>query len=120
MPKIDQVSWGEVKVNGQGYHQVLVIGDQVIERDKPKLEKLFGTTHEIGDWEQEKLLSNHPEVILVATGWSGIMKVKEEFKNQIEKLGVELKMVLTPKVIGEYHRLIAEGKRVNALIHTTC
>lgn len=120
MPKIDKVSWEKVEVNGREYHQVLIVGDEVLGRDKPKLERLFGTTHEIGEWEQEKLLSNNPEIVLIAAGWSGVMKVNEEFKNQISKLGIELRTVLTPKVIGEYRRLVEEGKRVNALIHTTC
>ncbi|PJE69207.1 hypothetical protein COU96_00940 [Candidatus Shapirobacteria bacterium CG10_big_fil_rev_8_21_14_0_10_38_14] len=120
MPKIDKVSWGKVKVDGRQYHQVLIVGDEVMERDKPKLKKLFGTTHKIGDWEQEKLLSDSPEIILIANGWSGILKVDEEFKRKIESAGIELRIVLTPKVIKEYNLLIKEKKQVNALIHTTC
>ena len=120
MVKIDSVSWGKVRVNSKDYHQVLIIGDEVIERDKEKLETLFGTTHKIGNWEQEKLLSNKPDVILIASGWSGILKVEEEFKNRISKLGIELKVVLTPRVAREYSQLVNQGKRVNCLIHTTC
>lgn len=120
MVKINKVSWGKVRVDNKEYHQVLIVGGEVMERDKPKLESLFGTTHEIGDWEQEKLLSNNPEIVLVATGWSGLMKVDEEFKKKVEESGTELRTVLTPKVIGVYRRLTEERERVNALIHTTC
>lgn len=120
MPRIDKVSWGKVEVDGEQYHQVLITGDEVMERDKPKLKNLFGTTHKIGDWEQEKLLSGRPEIILIASGWSGVMKVSEKFKNQISELGIELRVVLTPKVVEEYSQLVKKGKRVNALIHTTC
>jgi hypothetical protein len=74
----------------------------------------------VADWEQKLLLSEDPEVILIASGWSGILKVDEEFKNKVEKKGVELRVVLTPKIVEEYNRLVAEGKRVNCLIHTTC
>lgn len=120
MPKIDKVSWGKVKVDGRDYHQVLIIGNQVEERDEPQLRELFDTTHRIGDWEQKKLLSENPEVILIANGWSGLLKINSKLKNQISKLGIELKVVLTPKVVKEYHKLLAEKKRVNVLIHTTC
>ncbi|MGB9707066.1 MAG: MTH938/NDUFAF3 family protein [Microgenomates group bacterium] len=120
MPKIESVSWGKVKIDGREYHQVLIVGDKVFERDKPKLEELFGTTHQIGDWEEELLLSQNPEIILIATGWSGVLKVTENLKFKIENLGIELKTVLTPKIVSEYNRLVAEGKKVNALIHTTC
>ncbi|PIU28876.1 hypothetical protein COT08_00110 [Candidatus Woesebacteria bacterium CG07_land_8_20_14_0_80_44_9] len=120
MPKLNKISWGKVKVDGKDFHQVLIVGGKVIERDKQKLETLFSTTHKIGDWEQKLLLSENPEIILVASGWSGILKIEEEFKNRVVKQGAELKVVLTPMVVGEYNRLVTEGKRVNCLVHTTC
>lgn len=120
MPKIDKVSWGKVKVDGQDYHQVLIVGEEVIERDSTKLRKLFGTTHKIGDWEQKKLLSENPQIILIANGWSGVLEVDEKFKNKVSQQGVELRVVLTPEVPKEYHKLLAEKKRVNVLVHTTC
>ncbi len=120
MVKIDSVLWGKVRIASQEYHQALIIGEKVLEREKPRLERLFGTTHKIGNWEQKLLLSENPEVVLVATGWSGVLKVGEKFKKQLVKKGIELKTVLTPKVISEYNRLIVQGKRVNVLIHTTC
>ncbi len=120
MVKIEKVSWGKVKVNGQIYHQVLIIDEKVLARDKEKLENLFGTTHQIAAWEQKELLSGKPDIILIASGWNGVLKVDEKFKNQIAKLGIEFKVVLTPKIIDEYSRLVSEGKRVNCLIHTTC
>lgn len=120
MPKIDSVSWGKVRVDGQVYHQSLIIGDKVIERDKPKLETLFNTTHEIGEWEQKLLLSGKPEIILIANGFSGVLKVKGGFKEKVFQAGIELKVLLTPKSVDEYNRLTAAGSKVNALIHTTC
>lgn len=120
MPKIEKVSWGKVKVDGKIYHQVLIIGDEVFERDKPKLEALFGTTHQLGDWEKEKLVAGKPEVLLVASGWSGLLKIDPEFEALIRKKGIELRVVLTPKVISEYNQLLEDKKRANALIHTTC
>lgn len=120
MPKIDKVSWAKVKVDGQNYHQAIIVGDEVLEREKKKLDSLFRTTHEIGDWEQELLLSQKPETVLIANGWSGVLKVKEAFKKKVAEAGIELRVVLTPKIVKEYNRLIKEGKRVNALIHTTC
>ena len=120
MAKIDKVSWGKVKIDGQKYHQVLIIGDRVIERDGDKLRELFGTTHRIGDWEQKLLMSKNPDVVLIANGWSGVLKVEEEFKKRLKANGIEMKTILTPKVIKGYEALVQKGKRVNVLIHTTC
>ncbi len=118
--KINKISWGKVKVDGKDFHQVLIAGEKVFERDKPKLETLFGTTHVIGDWEQKLLLSENPEIILIASGWSGLLKVDEEFKKKIEGKEIELKVVLTGRVVKEYQNLIDKYVRVNCLIHTTC
>lgn len=120
MIKIDSVSWGKIKVDGKEYHQALIICDKVFERDKPKLEALFGTTHQIGDWERELLLSGKPEIILIASGFNGVLKVKDDLRLMINDLGIKLITDLTPKAVAEYNRLVAKGKRVNALIHTTC
>lgn len=120
MPKIEKVSWGKVKVDGQDYRQVLIVGDEVLERESDKLHELFGTTHRLGDWEKEKLLSGNPKIILIASGWSGLVKIDEDFKNKLKEKRIELQVVLTPKIVRRYNQLIEEGKQVNALIHTTC
>lgn len=120
MVKIDKVIWGKVKVNGQEHQQVLIVGDQVMERETDKLHRLFKTTHQIGDWERELLMSQKPDVILIANGWSGVLKVSEDFKKKLSDQKIELKIVLTSKVADEYEKLLQAGKRVNVLIHTTC
>lgn len=124
MVKIDKVEWGKIEINGEKYGQVLIIGDQVVERDSARLHDLFDTTHEIGDWEVEELLSNSPKVIILGTGWAGVLKVNSKLNppagGQISKLGIEIKALKTPKAVQEYNRLTEQGKKVNALLHTTC
>lgn len=119
-PKIERLVWGKIKVNGQWFHQVLIIGNKIFERDTERLKKKFKTTHKIGSWEKDQLLAGDPEVILIATGWSGILKTNLKFKNRISKSGIKLREVLTGKVKREYNLLVKKGKRVNALVHTTC
>lgn len=120
MAKIDKVSWAKAKIDGKEYWQVLVIGEKIIPREVERVKQEYGTDHAVADWEQKLLLSENPEVILIASGWSGILRVEEEFKKKVEETGAELRVVLTPRIVKEYNQLITEGKRVNALIHTTC
>lgn len=120
MPRIESLTWANVKINGQGFWQVLVIGEKLVPREVERVKKEYGTDHVVADWEQELLLSGKPDVIFVANGWSGVLKVDEDFKEKVKKAGVELRVVLTPKAAEEYNQLVKEGKRVNALIHTTC
>lgn len=120
MIRINKVSWGKVKVNQQLYHQALIVDQQVQERDSFNLRQLFGTTHRISPEEQKQLLSQSPGIILIASGWNGVLKVSPEFKDRIKQKGIALKVVLTPKAVKEYNQLVEQGWRVNALIHTTC
>jgi hypothetical protein len=120
MIKIDSVEWKKIVVDGREYQQVLIASDQVLERDSEKLHRLFETTHKMGDWEIEALLSSKPEIIVVGDGFDGVLAVGEKFKAQSEKLGIELKILKTPQAVEEFNRLSEAGKRVNAMIHTTC
>lgn len=117
---IDSVGWGNVVVNGQRFDQVIIVGGKVIRREVEKLERLFGTTHQLGDWEIELLLSENPEIIIFSSGQGGAMRISEEVKEKLASSGPEIKILLTPQAVLEFNKLSLEGKRVNALIHTTC
>jgi len=96
------------------------VGEIIEERDEKQLYNLFGTTHQIGDWEVEKLLRNKPEIIIIGNGQSGVLKVNDEVKQKLISAGVKLEILITPEAIKEFNKLYKEGKKVNALIHTTC
>ena len=94
MPKIDKVKWGKVWIDGKVYHQVLILGEEVVKRDKKSLKALFGTTHTLGDWEEKMLLTGSPEILLIANGWQGVLRVSDNFKYKVAKRGIDLKLVL--------------------------
>jgi hypothetical protein len=120
MPRIDSTQFGEITVDGKKYGQVLIVGNLVAERDYPKLKDLFGTSHKIGDWEIEELLEENPEIIVVGTGQNGAMEIDEKFFEEMKKKGIEVIADIAPKASEIFNAKIKEGKRVNALIHTTC
>jgi hypothetical protein len=120
MLHIDSTQFGEVIVDGIFFHQVLIIGDKIEERDYKKLQELFDTSHEIGEWEIEKLLKGDPQVIIVGTGQNGAMIVEDEIVKKFRDLGIDTIIDTAPKAIGIYNEQVKLGKRVNALMHTTC
>lgn len=120
MPDINSTQFGSVTIDNKKYNQVLIIGDNIEEREYSKLKELFNTSHQIGDWEQAKLVENDPEVIIIGTGQSGMLEVDDEFVKVIKERGIELVIKNTPEAIEVYNELIGQGKKVNALIHTTC
>lgn len=120
MPYINSTEFGSITIDDKKYNQVLIIGNYVIERDYSKLEKLFGTSHKIGTWEVEKLLQESPDLILIGTGQSGVMEVNKEVLDKLKTSGAEVIVDITPKIIKLYNEKIKSGKKINALIHTTC
>lgn len=118
--KIDKITWGKIKVDNKEFHDILISGDKVEERDYPKLEEFFGTSHEIGKWEVDKLFENEPQVILIGTGWAGVVNVPNVIKEDAQKKNLEYLEYKSKKAVKEYNKLVAKGLKVNALIHSTC
>ena len=118
--RFDSSRFGEVIINGRPYGDVLLIGDQIEPRDDSRLEQELGSDHLIGDWEMERLLSNQPEIIIIATGTGGILRLTSAIKEKIKKAGVKLIIAVTLRAIVKYNQLAAKNKKLNALIHTTC
>jgi len=116
----DSSSFGEVIINGCPFGDVLVIGDEIEERDDQRLDRELGTDHLIGDWEVERLLDNDPELVIIGTGTAGDLRVTLEVREKFKKAKVELIILTTPSAIEEYNLLVSQNKKVNALIHTTC
>ena len=105
-------------VEGQDFHQAIIYGGKVEERERERLEKVFGTTHRVGDWEIKKLLLGKPEVVVIASGWEGALRVTEEERKKLGR--VDLRVLRSEEAIREYNKLIKEGRKVNILVHTTC
>lgn len=118
--KIDSVGWAKVVVGGKKFFQAMVVGGKAVPRDHEKLKRMFGTTHVIPDWEQDLLVSGNPEIIIIGDGWDSALRVSEEAKRKFERAEIEVRILDTKRAVEEYNRLVEEGKRVNALIHTTC
>lgn len=120
MLKIDQVEWGRIIINGKEFKQVLIIGDEVYERDSEALHQLFGTTHKISDLEREKLFMGKPDVVIIGSGWEGLVEVNQGIKERSRELDIKLVILKTPLAVGEYNKITDQKGKINALIHTTC
>ena len=118
--KIDKITWGKIVSGNNEYHDIIAIDGNIEERDYPKLKELFGTSHEIGDWEIERLFSNNPDVVIIGVGWVGAVKVPDSLRSTAEKHNVVLNTLKSPKAVTKYNKLIKQDKKVNALIHSTC
>lgn len=81
-----------------------------------------GTDHEPGVQPADvaELLEHEPDVIVLSQGRQRRLGVRPETLYLLGERGVEVVREETPTAIELYNRLAAQGRRVAALIHTTC
>ena len=63
------------------------------------------------------LLETRPEVLVVSTGWDGIVKISEAVRLVKD---CEIRILPTKDALRFYHTLKASGKRVAIHVHSTC
>ena len=67
----------------------------------------------------KEILDYDPEVLIIGKGKSGMMKVSDEVRNEIRKLGIELITANTKEAVERYNN-IADKKKTVAALHLTC
>ncbi len=113
--KIEKVGFGWIIIDGKKYEQdVLILATgEILNR----YENFSGNNHEFSIEEAKKLLNPKPEVIIIGTGQSGFLKVKEETIEFLKSIKVRLIALPTPKAIEIFNKL----KEIKAAIfHLTC
>jgi hypothetical protein len=116
MVKIDSTSFGELLIDGKTYYSDMTVWwDGRVE--------YRGKSHQLDMSEFVKLLQRKPEAIVIGTGQSpprGGLKILPEVLQMAEDRGIEIFSDLSPKAIQIFNGLLANKKKVVAVIHTTC
>ncbi len=73
--------------------------------------------HYVGLAEIEGLLKEGPDVLIIGTGYDDMVRVEEEI---LAMSAVQILPLPTPQAVRRYNELRREGKRVAAIIHSTC
>jgi len=73
--------------------------------------------HFVGLAEIEGLLRERPEVLIIGTGYDNMVQVEEKM---LAICSVQVLPLPTPEAVRRYNELKGEGKRVAAIIHSTC
>ncbi len=66
------------------------------------------------------LIEAEPEFIVIGTGASGVLQIKDEIIDLIKSKGIRLIIEKTGMACEEYNRLETEGRKVCAILHGTC
>ncbi len=111
---IDSYQFGLIVVNGQKYtSDVAIFPDRV----KGNWQRKIG--HELNIEDIAEVITENPEVLVVGTGASGLMKVSPEVKQILEAQGIKLITETTNKACHIYNE-VCHSQKVVAALHLTC
>lgn len=112
MPVIDSLKYGEVAVEGRTYYS-----DMIIWWDS-KLEYLE-KTHTFPEAFLRKLLKRKPQAVVVGTGLEGTVKILPGVRELAKKRKVKLFVDRTGNAVEIFNGLLANKKKVVAILHVT-
>ena len=111
---IDSYRFGQVVVNCKHYtSDVIIFPDRVSDSWWRK------TSHQLRLDELSEVTTKKPDVLVVGTGASGLMKVSPEVAQSLEAQGIKLITQPTSEACNLYNQL-CHSQRVVAALHLTC
>ena len=112
---IDSYDFGQIIINGQRY-----TSDVIVFSDRVKADWWRKEGHRLHVEDIEEVLKEKLDVLVVGTGYSGLVKVLPETEKYVRSRGVELIVQRTGEAYKTFNRLVQSGKRVVAALHLTC
>ncbi len=111
---IDSYQFGLIVVSGKKYaSDVIIFPDRV--RDNWWRKK----GHQLCLEDIVEVIAAHPEVLVVGTGASGLMKVLPDVQQAVESQDIKLIVEATDRACHAYNH-ICHSRRVVAALHLTC
>jgi hypothetical protein len=115
MVLINSTEFGSIIIDGKTYpNDVIVTWDGEIK------EIITAERHLFGMKEFDEIVKKIPELIIIGTGDSKLMKVSDEVKATCLQKRIELIEIISKDAIIKFNENISNGKKVVAFIHVTC
>lgn len=105
--------FGRIEVDGVPYHEDLWVCAGKIGRWWRR------EGHWVHPEDLKEVLALSPEVVVIGTGFSGMLQVTAEAAKLLSSQGIELRVARTNEAVEVYNEL-AQKKRAAALLHLTC
>jgi len=112
--KIDHYSFGKLIINGKTYTSDVIIYPGRVDSSWWRKEGHYLRASDITG-----VFDSRPDVLIVGTGYSGIMVVPEVTIRFVRSKGIEVLVEKTEKAVALYNKL-AKEKTVVAALHLTC
>jgi len=112
---IENYSFGQMLIDGKKYNSDLIIFKDYINSNWWRRE---GHSLHIDDINE--IINKKPEVLIIGTGYYGLMKVTEELIKYINSSGIEKVIVKKTKDACDEYNKLYKKKKVIAAFHLTC
>lgn len=104
-----------IQIDGQTYHNDVKIIDDHVKSNWWRHEG-----HRLDQSDIADILENHPDVLVIGTGYAGRMHVPEATRRAASKHGIKIKAEETENAVRTFNRLHQEGLKVAGAFHLTC
>jgi hypothetical protein len=111
---IDSYDFGRIVINGKRYSS-----DLIVFSDKVRDGWWRKEGHRLHVEDLKDVLEVKPEVLVVGTGYSGLMRVPPETRRYVESEGIEFIAQKTAEACETFNRLV-KSRKVVAALHLTC
>ncbi|MBI4824504.1 MAG: Mth938-like domain-containing protein [Nitrospirae bacterium] len=112
--KITHYSFGKITIGGKTYTSDVIIYP---ERVDPSWWRKEG--HYLQPEDLEDVIDAKPDILIIGTGYSGVMQVPEKTIRYLKAKGIEVYAERTEKAVEMFDKK-GEGKKVIAALHLTC
>ncbi len=112
--RIESYEFGRIVIDGREYRNDVIIFEDHVKGDWWRREG-----HRLQIEDLDEIVEKKPELLIVGTGYSGLMVVPKNVEDYLNSLEIELKAMDTRKAVDLYNKVSGE-KRVIAALHLTC
>ncbi len=113
--KIDSYSFGHIEINGRVY-----TSDVIVYRDYVNSSWWRKEGHSLYLDDIIDVLNANPDVLVIGTGYLGMMTVPEKTLRHITSSGIEVRVSRTANAVELYNTLLDKKNTVIAALHITC
>jgi len=112
---IENYSFGKILINGKEYHSDIIIFKNYIYDNWWRKEG-----HNLCIDDIKEIINKKPDVLIIGTGYFGLMKVSNELIDNIKLFGIKQVIIKkTGDACSEYNKLYKKNNLI-AAFHLTC
>jgi hypothetical protein len=112
--KIEAFTFGAITIEGKTYTADVILYPDRVEPSWPREEE-----HRLQIREFADIVKYEPEVLIIGTGYAGVLSVPDQIRNYLTSKGIEVRVEKTKHAVELFNELRNKEKIV-AMLHITC